>query len=83
MKGIDILTKNGVPARHLNIYVLCGYDTDFEYDMYRVMKLKELGWQPMHTPEKSIKDYVDWIKSSGFDVGGIAEKIGGGHGRLV
>lgn len=41
MRGIEILRKNGV--NRSIFYVLCGYDSTFEEDLYRVNKLRDLG----------------------------------------
>lgn len=36
----------GMNYRKLGVYMLTNYDTTFEYDLYRVYKLKELGYDP-------------------------------------
>lgn len=36
----------GLNYRKLGVYMLTNYDTSFEYDLYRVYKLKELGYDP-------------------------------------
>ena len=36
----------GFNHRKLGVYMLTNYDTSFEYDLYRVYKLKELGYDP-------------------------------------
>ena len=36
----------GLNYRKLGVYMLTNYDTTFEYDLYRVYKLKELGYDP-------------------------------------
>lgn len=36
----------GLNHRKLGVYMLTNYDTTFEYDLYRVYKLKELGYDP-------------------------------------
>jgi len=43
--GINILTEFVHPS-HLMVYCLCGYNSSFEEDMYRVVKLKERGLRP-------------------------------------
>lgn len=42
LNGISMLKDAGINTRrNVSFYVLCGYDTTFEEDMYRVMKLRE------------------------------------------
>lgn len=36
----------GLNYRKLGVYMLTNYDTSFEYDLYRIYKLKELGYDP-------------------------------------
>jgi hypothetical protein len=36
----------GLNYRKLGVYMLTNYDTTFEYDLYRIYKLKELGYDP-------------------------------------
>ena len=36
----------GINYRKAKVYVLTNYETDFEFDLYRVYKLKELGYDP-------------------------------------
>lgn len=43
--GIDILTKFVSPS-NLMVYCLCGFNSTFEEDMYRVIRLKERGLRP-------------------------------------
>jgi len=35
-----------IDYRQAKVYVLTNYETDFEFDLYRVYKLKELGYDP-------------------------------------
>lgn len=45
LKGIDMLSRVVTKSKHM-CYVLCGFNTTFEEDMHRVLKLKELGIRP-------------------------------------
>lgn len=45
-RGIQKLETAGVPARNLMFYVLVGFDTTIEQDLYRVQVLKDLGALP-------------------------------------
>lgn len=57
--------------------------TDTRNAISNISKLKKLGWNPLYTPEKSIKDYLEWIKTEGFNVEKIVEKINEGYKKLV
>lgn len=47
---IDNLTAfkvaTGYDYRRLKVYVLTNYETDLDYDLYRIYKLRELGYDP-------------------------------------
>lgn len=45
LKGIELLTKYIKPYK-IMCYVLVGFNTDLEYDLYRINKLKELKIAP-------------------------------------
>jgi dTDP-L-rhamnose 4-epimerase len=38
--------------------------TDTRHAVSDISKLKKLGWRPRYTPEKSIRDYVEWFRGS-------------------
>ena len=45
-KAIETLKKVGFDLKHnISFYVLCGYNTTFEQDLYRCQKLREAGVQ--------------------------------------
>jgi hypothetical protein len=46
IKGIEILDSVGIPRKRLMFYILTGYDTTPEEDLYRVKKVAELGAVP-------------------------------------
>ncbi len=48
-----------------------------------ITKLTSFGWSPKNTPEQSIKEYVDWIKASKYDILDLANKIKEGAKKLV
>jgi radical SAM superfamily enzyme YgiQ (UPF0313 family) len=58
------LLKNGVKYE-IFCYVLIGYDSNFEQDYYRVMKLKEIGYKPYIMPynkkDKYQKRFARWV----------------------
>jgi len=45
-RGIQFLNNAGIPSRHLMVYMICHYNTDFGQDMYRFKKLVEWGCDP-------------------------------------
>ena len=49
-KGIKRCLDNGLKADQMSFYVLIGYDTTPEEDMYRVMKLRKYGCNPYVMP---------------------------------
>ncbi len=49
----------GIDRRKAAVYVLTNYETEFEFDLYRVYRLRELGFDPyvmIYEKEKFIKD---------------------------
>jgi hypothetical protein len=67
LNGIKLLSEAGIKPQHLMFYVIVGFDTTFEQDMYRVMKLKELGCKPYvmifnkQSCDKQLKKLQRWI----------------------
>ena len=65
MKGIELLINAGfTKASHvLSFYVLAGYNTTFEQDVYRAQTLKDNGVQAFVMPFKrtrEIRDLARW-----------------------
>lgn len=56
-EGISNLERFGVPPSHLQFFVLIGYDSTPEQDMYRVMKLKDAGCRPFVMPYNKSDPY--------------------------
>lgn len=47
LKNLETFKKETqLPYRKLKVYVLTNFETDFEYDLYRVYKLREMGYDP-------------------------------------
>jgi len=67
LNGVKFLSEAGIKPQHLMFYVIVGFDTTFEQDMYRVMKLKELGCKPYvmifnkQSCDKKLKKLQRWI----------------------
>ena len=63
IRGLNILNKHKIQNTH--IYVLIGYDTTFEEDMYRCQKLIDYGHDPYIMPynqseqERRFKRFID------------------------
>lgn len=63
--------ETNVDERKARVYVLCNYETDFDYDLYRIYKLKELGYDPYvmiynkHRLEKGhkLKKLQRWVNN--------------------
>lgn len=57
-KGIAICNKAGIPCKHMQFFVLIGYDTTPEQDYYRVMTLWEkYGALPFVMPYNKSDEY--------------------------
>lgn len=57
--------------------------TDTRNAVSDISKLKALGWTPTNTPEKSIRDYSNWIKEKNFNVIEIANRASEGAKKLI
>lgn len=64
-KGIKICNDAGIPTKHMQFFVLIGFDTTPEQDLERVMTLKELGAMPFVMPykkdDKYQKHFARWV----------------------
>jgi hypothetical protein len=57
LKGIGLLKDIGFDLkRKISFYILCGYNTTFEEDLYRCETLKNLGVQAFVMPYKKTKE---------------------------
>jgi hypothetical protein len=59
--GIETLNRHGIKPYRLMFYVLVGFNTSREYDMHRVMTLKELGANPFVMPYKKDDPYQNHL----------------------
>ena len=57
LAGLDTVIKHGLKAWKIACYVLIGYDSTPEEDLYRVEKLRGLGVDPFVMPYDKIDDY--------------------------
>lgn len=66
-KGIGICEAAGIPARHMQFFVLIGFDTTPDQDCHRVMWLRERGCMPFVMPYKRDdpyqKAFARWVNN--------------------
>jgi len=64
-RGIDMLVKNGVAKHKLMFYVLIGFNSTPEQDLYRVETLRGLGIDPFVMPynkkDKYQRRFARWV----------------------
>lgn len=82
-KGIDILLDNGFRGTEIFCYIICGFNTTHEEDLYRFYKLQEWGANPYVMPFNNRTDdkwlnkfkryvnrgYCRWIDSIDYENG--------------
>ena len=73
IRGIKLLTDAGVKPYHLMFYVLVGFNTTFEQDMYRFKKLDELGAKPFimlynNCKDKKLRDFSRWANKRYYKI---------------
>jgi hypothetical protein len=56
-KGIKICNDAGIPTKHMQFFVLIGFDSTHEQNLERVMKLKDLGAMPFVMPYNKTDPY--------------------------
>lgn len=61
-RGVEILNRNGVRPYRLMFYVLVGFNTTREYDMHRIMTLKEMGCHPYVMPFDRSDPYQHYLQ---------------------
>ena len=53
IKGLEFIIRAGIKPRNITVYVLTGFDTTFEEDLYRIQRLRDIKDE-----RGSIKPYV-------------------------
>jgi len=71
--GILKLIDAGIKPRHMMFYILVGFNTTFEEDLYRVYKLKQIGCEPFimkynNINEKKLNALAKWVNRRYFKV---------------
>ncbi len=65
IKGLEIMFEAGIRPRNIMSYVLIGYKTTKEEDMYRIEKLRGLGVKPFVMPydkkDKYQRRFARWV----------------------
>jgi len=56
-KGIEICNKAGIPCKHMQFFVLIGFDTTPDQDYERVNTLREMGCMPFVMPYNKSNPY--------------------------
>ena len=66
-RGIEILAKHGIKPWRLMFYVLVGFNTSREYDLYRINTLRGIGAHPFVMPfdktDRYQKDLARWCNN--------------------
>jgi len=64
-RGLDLLIKVGVLPYKIMVFILCGYNTSFEEDMYRYNELDALGVIPFvmvyGKPNQKLRHFARWV----------------------
>ncbi|RZJ70415.1 hypothetical protein [Flavobacterium sp.] len=67
MKGIEICNNAGIPTKHMQFFVLIGFDTTPDQDQHRVEMLRNLGAMPFVMPynkdDKYQKAYTRYVNN--------------------
>lgn len=72
-RGICKLLEAGIKPRYLMFYILVGFNTTFEEDLYRVYKLIQIGCEPFimkynNINEKKLNALARWVNRRYFKV---------------
>lgn len=67
MKGIKTCNDAGIPCRHMQFFILIGFDTTPEQDYERVMTLREMACMPFVMPynrsDEYQKAFARWVNN--------------------
>lgn len=83
-RGIECLKRNGVKPWRLMFYVLVGFNTPMEYDLYRIETIHNLGADPFVMPydksDRYQRDLARWCNNKAIFNTVPFEKYKGGAG---
>ncbi len=74
IKGLEFIIKAGIRPRNITVYVLVGFDTTFEEDLYRIQRLRDIKDEqgPIKAyvmnynnelKSKKYKDFMRWVNN--------------------
>jgi hypothetical protein len=72
-KGIKLLVDAGIEPDHLMFYVLVGFNTSFEQDVYRFKLLDDLGCKPFimlynNCKDRKLRDFSRWVNKRYYKI---------------
>ena len=72
-RGMKLLESVGIPPKHVMVYVLTGFNTTQEQDLYRIKKIHTTGAKPYvmiynNTPNKEIRRVARWVNRRYIDI---------------
>ena len=66
-RAIEVLERHGIKPWRLMFYVLVGFNTDKDYDLYRIYTLRDMGANPFVMPydktDRYQKDLARWCNN--------------------
>jgi len=74
IKGLEFIIKAGIRPRNITVYVLIGFDTTFEEDLYRIQRLRDIkderGFIKAYVMNynntlktRKYKDFMRWVNN--------------------
>ena len=74
IKGLELVIRAGIKPRNITVYVLIGFDTTFEEDLYRIQRLRnikdEQGFIKAYVmnynnklKSRKYKDFMRWVNN--------------------
>jgi len=74
IKGLELVIKAGIRPRNITVYILIGFDTTFEEDLYRIQRLRNIkddrGFIKAYAmnynntlKSRKYKDFMRWVNN--------------------
>jgi radical SAM superfamily enzyme YgiQ (UPF0313 family) len=74
IKGLELVIKAGIRPRNITVYILIGFDTTFEEDLYRIQRLRDIKDEqgPVKAyvmnynnelKSRKYKDFMRWVNN--------------------
>lgn len=77
-KGVSILNEAGIPSRQIQSFVLSGFNSIFEEDLYRIDVIRSLGCDPFamvyrdpitgKSPDRKLRHFARWVNRRYYTV---------------